>query len=79
LLEAARRNNTDLLMEVLKTNSTAEFLNNSTDALGNTALHIAAKHGSCVFSPRGGVRCVGEAALLRGGWLIDNLVVIMTG
>lgn len=46
LLEAARRNNTDLLMEVLETNSTAEFLNNSTDALGNTALHIAAKHGS---------------------------------
>lgn len=46
LLEAARRDNTALLVEVLQTNHSPEFLNKSTDALGNTALHIAAQHGS---------------------------------
>ncbi|KAA8912733.1 ankyrin repeat-containing domain protein [Sphaerosporella brunnea] len=46
LIEAARRNNTDLLSEVLLKNSTAEFLNNTRDALGNTALHVAAQYGS---------------------------------
>ncbi|KAI5804365.1 ankyrin repeat-containing domain protein [Geopyxis carbonaria] len=46
LLEAARRDNTDLLSDVLKTHFSAEFLNNSGDALGNTALHLAAQYGS---------------------------------
>ncbi|KAL7268519.1 hypothetical protein RUND412_008855 [Rhizina undulata] len=47
LLEAARRNNTDLLEEVLATKTAdVDFLNNSTDALGNTALHVAAQYGS---------------------------------
>ncbi|KAI5853321.1 ankyrin repeat-containing domain protein [Tricharina praecox] len=46
LLEAARRDNTELLTEVLEHHHTPEFLNNSTDALGNTALHVAAQYGA---------------------------------
>ncbi|KAK4988424.1 hypothetical protein LTR50_003938 [Elasticomyces elasticus] len=55
LLEACRRNNTDLLSDVLSTISTstpnpssaiAQFLNTATDALGASALHIAAQYGS---------------------------------
>ncbi|KAL0632992.1 hypothetical protein Q9L58_008150 [Maublancomyces gigas] len=47
LLEAARRNNTDLLEEVLGDKRVdADFLNHSTDGVGNTALHVAAQYGS---------------------------------
>lgn len=47
LLEAARRNNTELLQEVLSSDKTnANFLNTATDALGNTALHVAAQYGA---------------------------------
>ncbi|KAI5814716.1 ankyrin repeat-containing domain protein [Pyronema omphalodes] len=46
LLEACRRDNTDLLEQILKENTSAEFLNDSRDALGNTALHVAAQYGS---------------------------------
>ncbi|RPB15339.1 ankyrin repeat protein-like protein [Morchella conica CCBAS932] len=47
LLEAARRNNVDLLEEVLGNKKVdADFLNHSTDGVGNTALHMAAQHGS---------------------------------
>ncbi|KAF8251926.1 ankyrin [Wilcoxina mikolae CBS 423.85] len=46
LLEAARRDNTELLEEVLAKHHSPEFLNTSTDALGNTALHVAAQYGS---------------------------------
>ncbi|KAF2767067.1 ankyrin [Teratosphaeria nubilosa] len=53
LMEAARRNNTDLLQELLDSGSlknnadaTANFLNTTTDALGNSALHVAAQYGS---------------------------------
>lgn len=53
LLEACRRNNTDLLSSLLqsepcnnKPEPIAHFLNTSTDALGASALHIAAQYGS---------------------------------
>lgn len=46
LIEACRRNNLDLLEEVLQEDSTPEFLNSATDALGNTALHTASIYGS---------------------------------
>ena len=51
LIEACRRNNTDLLSTIISspshaTSSVADFLNNTTDALGRTALHLAAEYGS---------------------------------
>lgn len=53
LLEACRRNNTTLLTEVLSTpplssnpSTIAKFLNTTTDALGASALHVAAQYGS---------------------------------
>lgn len=50
LLEACRRNNTDLLTTVLDSyktsDETAHFLNTATDALGCGALHIGAQYGS---------------------------------
>ncbi|KAF2160454.1 hypothetical protein M409DRAFT_59936 [Zasmidium cellare ATCC 36951] len=54
LLEACRRNNTTLLSEVLSTppltpknsSTIAQFLNTTTDALGASALHVAAQYGS---------------------------------
>lgn len=53
LIEACRRNNTTLLTEVLeapplssKADSIAKFLNTTTDALGASALHVAAQYGS---------------------------------
>ncbi|RPA95006.1 ankyrin [Choiromyces venosus 120613-1] len=48
LLEAARRNNTDLLEEVILENTAnlADLLNVTRDGVGNTAIHLAAKHGS---------------------------------
>ncbi|KAK4507576.1 hypothetical protein PRZ48_001311 [Zasmidium cellare] len=53
LIEASRRNNTDLLTEVFSTppisskpDLIAKFLNTTTDALGASALHIAAQYGS---------------------------------
>lgn len=36
---------------MLKKNSDPKFLNESTDALGNTAVHLAAQYGSCVYPP----------------------------
>lgn len=49
LLESARRNNIDLLENIIKSNSSTEFvtlLNNSRDAFGNTPLHLCARNGS---------------------------------
>lgn len=50
LIEACRRNNTSLLTTLLTSlaspSAIANFLNSTTDALGSTALHIAAKNGS---------------------------------
>ncbi|PUU77036.1 hypothetical protein B9Z19DRAFT_1087007 [Tuber borchii] len=48
LLESARRNNTDLLEEVISENPSnlADLLNSTRDGVGNTAIHLAAKHGS---------------------------------
>lgn len=53
LIEACRRNNTSLLTEVFEAPSLhnnpdalAKFLNTTTDALGASALHIAAQYGS---------------------------------
>lgn len=50
LLEACRRNNTDLLSSILSEfksdDQIAQFLNTATDALGCGALHIGAQYGS---------------------------------
>lgn len=48
LIEAARRNNTSLLNSLITKDApaTANFLNTTTDALGSSALHIAAQYGS---------------------------------
>ncbi|KAK5173897.1 uncharacterized protein LTR77_002578 [Saxophila tyrrhenica] len=50
LIEASRRNNTSLLSDLLKTmpspSTISTFLNTTTDALGASALHIAASYGS---------------------------------
>ncbi|KAK9321674.1 ankyrin repeat-containing domain protein [Lipomyces orientalis] len=53
LIEASRRNNIDLLQEVLGISvdgearpGAAEIINSSVDALGNTPLHVAALNGS---------------------------------
>lgn len=48
LIEACRRNNTSLLSSLFSSNPerTAHFLNTTTDALGSSALHIAAQYGS---------------------------------
>lgn len=53
LMESCRRNNTSLLSTLLssapfasKPASIAKFLNTTTDALGNSALHVAAQYGS---------------------------------
>ncbi|PWW74417.1 ankyrin [Tuber magnatum] len=48
LLESARRNNTDLLEEVISeyASNLADLLNSTRDGVGNTAIHLAAKHGS---------------------------------
>ncbi len=53
LIEACRRNNTSLLSELLSTKqfksqsaNISNFLNTTTDALGASALHIAAQYGS---------------------------------
>lgn len=53
LMESCRRNNTDLLAELLssaplsgKPGPIAKFLNSTTDALGAGALHVAAQYGS---------------------------------
>lgn len=51
LLEAARRNNTDLLQELLakyqdKPEEAIELINKAKDPSGNGALHLAAKYGN---------------------------------
>lgn len=51
LLEAARRNNTDLLKELLskyqdKPHEAIELINTAKDPSGNGALHLAAKYGN---------------------------------
>ncbi|KAK4895858.1 hypothetical protein LTR27_006028 [Elasticomyces elasticus] len=53
LMEACRRNNTELLSHLLssgplgkKPEPIAKFLNTTTDALGASALHVAAQYGS---------------------------------
>lgn len=53
LMESCRRNNTELLSALLASKplhnnpaATAHFLNTTTDALGQSALHVAAQYGS---------------------------------
>ena len=53
LIESCRRNNTSLLNDLLasspfsnKPEAIAKFLNTTTDALGSSALHVAAQYGS---------------------------------
>ena len=52
LLEACRRNNVELLSEVLasqpkSSKATPDLLNNARDGVGNYCLHVAATYGSC--------------------------------
>jgi uncharacterized protein len=56
ILEACRRDNTDLFNEVLEAVSkgkskeqVAEFFNSVTDTMGNYLLHVCANYGSCTF------------------------------
>ena len=62
LLEACRRNNTELLEETLKELTSAatksgkkaeehvaDILNNARDGMGNGCLHVAATYGSCKY------------------------------
>lgn len=48
ILDAARRNNTDLFEHILAAapGEITDIINDSRDALGNTPLHLAAKYGS---------------------------------
>lgn len=51
LLDASRRNNTDLLEHILEglsndSDKIAELINTAKDPLGNTALHLCCKYGS---------------------------------
>lgn len=49
IIEAARRNNTDLLEEVFaESKDIANVINTATDPVGNSALHLAAFNGSCM-------------------------------
>lgn len=50
LIEAVRRNNVDLLNELLQdlnTEQTKDLINEARDPVGNTALHVATINGSC--------------------------------
>ena len=53
LLEACRRNNIDLLKEVLKSQRSEEgiatLLNTAKDGVGNYCLHVAAYYGNCAY------------------------------
>jgi hypothetical protein len=62
VLEACRRNNTELLEETLKDlgaaasksgkkpeDHVADVLNNARDGVGNGCLHVAATYGSCKY------------------------------
>ena len=61
VLEACRRNNTDLLQEVIdnfhkKSPKTAEaeladLLNTARDGIGQGVLHVAAANGNCIILP----------------------------
>ena len=46
LLEACRRDNVELLAEVLKALSVKQ-INDARDGIGNYCLHVAASYGSC--------------------------------
>lgn len=64
VLEACRRNNTDLLEETIAdlasaaskagrkpAEHVAQVLNDARDGLGNGCLHVAASYGSCALPP----------------------------
>lgn len=54
LIEACRRNNTDLLTECLEDKSDPEItklLNETTTVMGNHLYHEAASRGNCASSP----------------------------
>lgn len=55
LIEAARRNNTDLLQEVITETGSpgkvATLLNETKTVMGNYLYHEAALRGNCVFLP----------------------------
>jgi hypothetical protein len=63
ILEACRRNNTDLLEETIAdlasaaskagkapADHVAQVLNEARDGLGNGCLHVAASYGSCTYT-----------------------------
>lgn len=55
ILEACRRDNTELFQEVFETmqsqpkDQIAVFFNNTQDTMGNYLLHVCANYGSCGF------------------------------
>ncbi len=53
IIEASRRNNHELLEEILETLPTdeerAKLINEATDPIGNTSLHFASLNGWCMF------------------------------
>ena len=78
MLEACRRNNTELLQEVLHalakstpakqstTERVAQLLNQAVDGIGNHCLHLASTHGSCGSSmPSDGIRLTRRPEQMR--------------
>jgi len=72
VLEACRRNNTELLEETIKTlaaaasksgkkpeEHVADILNHARDGVGNGCLHVAATFGSCKYPGNLGDRPIG--------------------
>lgn len=55
ILEACRRDNTELFQEVFTSmqsqpkDQVATFFNNTQDTMGNYLLHVCANYGSCAF------------------------------
>ena len=55
ILEACRRDNTELFLEVLgdmkeqSKEEIAKFFNDTTDTLGNHLLHVCANYGACEY------------------------------
>lgn len=79
-MEAARRDNTELLHEILaKPGVDAAVINSAADPLGNTVLHVAATYGSCT-SPLGSGwgEGYGEVVLtIVGGIVTDDVIDIL--
>ena len=69
LLEACRRDNVELLNDVLHTSSSIDLLNTARDGVGNFCLHVAASYGSCM----GPFPCL-QTVLTRADEVLDKLL-----